>query len=29
MTLTMFLITLVIVYVQYRVVSRWRFGFGR
>jgi multiple sugar transport system permease protein len=29
MTLTMFLITLIIVYVQYRVLSRWRFGFGR
>ncbi|MDX6662419.1 MAG: multiple sugar transport system permease protein [Solirubrobacterales bacterium] len=29
MTLTMFLVTLVIVYVQYRIVGRWRFGFGR
>ena len=29
MTLTMFLITLVIVYVQYRVASRWTFGFSR
>jgi multiple sugar transport system permease protein len=29
MTLSMFLITLVIVYIQYRIVSRWRFGFGR
>jgi len=29
MTLTMFLITGLIVFVQYRIVRRWRFGFGR
>ena len=29
MTLTMFAITAAIVYVQYRIVRRWNFGFGR
>lgn len=29
MTVTMFLITALIVFVQYRIVRRWRFGFGR
>ncbi len=29
MTLTMFLITGLIVYLQYRIVRRWNFGFGR
>lgn len=29
MTVTMFVITALIVFVQYRIVRRWRFGFGR
>jgi multiple sugar transport system permease protein len=29
MTLTMFLITALIVFVQYRIIRRWRFGFER
>ena len=29
MTVTMFLITALIVFVQYRIVRRWQFGFGR
>lgn len=29
MTVTMFLITALIVFVQYRIIRRWRFGFGR
>jgi multiple sugar transport system permease protein len=29
MTLTMFVVTAAIVYAQYRIIKRWRFGFGR